>query len=144
MEGINHTGGDLLYVELQIRVLKEIFKQSILATCQKRNDPWFNEVCIRLRVYKVISDLHAVDAGYHADYMSGFIGARTVRMAQNFKEISKLMTKHSRHCSPMLEYSKALPDCVTLFLCNICTLHMFCIKYIMYNIIIRSNGPTLQ
>ena len=44
----------------------------------------------------VISNLYAVDAGYHADCMSKFMGARAVRVAQNFKKISKLRTKHSQ------------------------------------------------
>ena len=103
-EKIHYTGGDLLYVELQMGVLKEIIQTVILATVKSEmTNALLKLTCMRTGV---ISDLHAVDAGYHADCMSRFIGAREVRVAQNFKEISKLKTKHSQYCSPMLSSSR--------------------------------------
>ena len=72
------------------------------------------------------------------------------------EEVSELHGTHSTAqqcysesgCFTHPECSRALSDCLTLFLYNIlysiCDLHTFCIKYIKYNIIIRSCGTTLQ
>ena len=39
---------------------------------------------------RAIIDLHAADAGYHADFLSRFMGSRAERAAQNIEEVSKL------------------------------------------------------
>ena len=52
------------------------------------------------------------------------------------KEVSELYGTHSTAqqchsgCFTHPEYSRALPDCLTFFLYNICNLRTFCIKYI--------------
>ena len=71
-----------------------------MATCQERNDQRTNEVS--MHVYGFISDLHAANAGYHADCASRFMGSRAVRALQTVKEVSKLRTEHSQQCPRML------------------------------------------
>ena len=98
----------------------------------------------------VYHDLHATDAGYLADCVSRFIRSREVRGSQNVREALKLCSTHSngnQHYSGFfthLENSRALSDCLPLFLCNIYNLNIFCIKYMNYNAIIISRGMTLQ
>jgi len=57
------------------------FKDTILETCDQRDDEWSQEV--KLRIQGAVSDLHAADAQYHKDCMSTFRGHRNVQATLN-------------------------------------------------------------
>ena len=52
------------------------YKQYLLDKCDNRGDSWANDV--RLRIQGAISDLHAVEARYHRDYLSRFTGNKNI------------------------------------------------------------------
>ena len=78
---------------------KASLKQSILSTCNKRNDVWAEQV--RRRVEGALSDLHAADARYHVDCKAKFLTDKHVSLAagkgseveidEAFKELIALM-----------------------------------------------------
>ena len=55
------------------------FKESIIETCDKRNDDVARQV--KLRVLGSVSDLHAADARYHKDCRDKFMATRSVTSA---------------------------------------------------------------
>lgn len=66
------------------------FKQSVIDTCDKRQDSHGHEV--KRRVFSAVSDLHAADARYHKDCFARFVSARNVHSAQKKKEMLRKET----------------------------------------------------
>jgi len=69
------------------RTGNKTFKQSIIDTCDARQDNHAHEV--KTRVLSAVSDLHAADARYHKDCFVKFINPRSVAWAQKKTESSQ-------------------------------------------------------
>jgi hypothetical protein len=64
----------------QLETKKKLVKDSVIETCDARNDTWASEV--RLRLSGVVSDLHAADAMYHVDCRNKFMSTKNVEDAK--------------------------------------------------------------
>ena len=65
--------------EIGRKGVKQSLKQSIVETCDKRNDDWAEKV--RFRGEGTLSDLHAADARYHVDCRVSFLSVKSVAAA---------------------------------------------------------------